>query len=37
METTVTRIEITRQTLEAAVVVATSKNGEVFNMLEKPH
>lgn len=33
METTVTRIEITRKTLEAAVVVATSKNGDVFDML----
>ena len=33
METTVTPINISRQTLEAAVVVATSKNGEVFDML----
>ena len=33
METTVTPINISRQTLEAAVVVATAKNSEVFEML----
>ena len=33
MRTTITAIKIDRQTLEAAVVVATSKNDEVFDML----
>ena len=33
MRTTITAIKIDRQTLEAAVVVATSKNDEFFDML----